>query len=334
MKVLITGGTGFLGKHLVKELASFCSVIYVLSRNENNEILEKYPNVQIIKGDITNLSIIEDQNQRDTLLEEVSIIIHAAGLYDIKASHAECYLQNVIGTQNILIFAKQVKNLKAFYHISTIAVGACKSYLLEEDQLPNREEFEDYYSETKYLAELIVRQTVNLKVVRIIRPGIIIGNSQNGEIDKLDGIYFFISAFKQKANLLKLIPLFPLSFNPKSKIAIIPVDHCARLISLLVKRDQFQKIHKTYHLISDQIPTTKEFLNDLNNFLGIKTQYIPVAQNRIHTLLFASLNIPTELVSFMFSKLSYDKKRTGEELPEIKESTYNTYKEILFKKNI
>jgi nucleoside-diphosphate-sugar epimerase len=270
MKIFITGATGFLGQYLVRELSSQFETIYILSRNSDFQSFNDLPNVQLVKGDITQLEIIDNHNIRDQLLEECDFVVHAAGLYDLSAEHSECYLQNVVGTQNTIHFVKKMKKLKAFYYISTIAVGDNQSFFLEEDYLPPRKNFNDFYSETKYLAEIMVRELHAMLAVRIIRPGIIIGDSKTAKMDKTDGPYYLIRAMEKYAGLLKSVPFIPLSFNPRTKIPLIPVDHCARYISLLISRDTGAPELKTYHLISNEIPTVKEFLVDLNKAFGFK----------------------------------------------------------------
>ena len=178
---------------------------------------------------------------------------------------------------------------------------------------------------------MIVREMSQLVPTRIFRPGIIVGDSQTGKMDKVDGPYYFINAIKKYSLILKKIPFLPMSFNPRTKIPMIPVDHCARFIHLLLKRDNYDSKIKTYHLISHETPTTAQFLKDMHNAYGIKTHYIPVLENSIHKTLLNLLGIPRETVPFMFSKLSYDKTRTKAELPEIEESSYFTYKDQLFK---
>ncbi|MBC7538704.1 MAG: SDR family oxidoreductase [Bacteriovorax sp.] len=334
MNIFITGATGFLGQYLIRELSPNFETIYILSRNSQFTGFNDLPNVKIVKGDITQLEIIEDIMMRDLILEESDFVIHAAALYDLKASHSDCYLQNIVGTQNTLRLVKKMKKLKALYYISTIAVGDDQSFFLEEDHLPVRKKFNDFYSETKYFAEKIVRETQHNGATRIIRPGIIIGDSKTGKMDKIDGPYYFIEAMKKYSTFLKSIPFIPLSFNPRTKIPIIPVDHCARYISLLIGRDLGVPELKTYHLISNEVPTVKQFLDDLNEAFSIKTQYIPVFKNPVHNSVLKLLGIPKELVPFMFSKLSYDKTRTIEELPEMQESTYSAFKGILFLKTL
>lgn len=335
MNILITGGTGFLGEYLIKELASLFETIYVVSRKEQLLLFNEYSNVKFVKGDVTQLEVLEvDGASRSDLLDSIDVVLHAAALYDLSATFADCFLQNVVGTKNILHLLKSIKNLKSFYYISTIAVGDPESYFLEEDQLPRREKFGDAYSETKYLAEQIVRNSTNERfVTRIIRPGIIIGDSVTFEMKKIDGPYYFLEAFKKYSHLLKFTPIVALSFNPRSKLPIIPVDHCARYIKLLIERDSYQVQLKTYHLISSEIPTLIEFLKDLNRKFKVKTLYFPIRSNKIYDSLLNLLGIPKEVLPFMFSKISYDKTNTLEDLPEIKESKYSTFKMTLFGKS-
>jgi thioester reductase-like protein len=334
MKIFITGATGFLGKYLVKELSPQFETIYVLTRNIDFPDFKQIPNVTLIKGDITNQNIIENSIDLENVITECDFFIHAAALYDMVANHADCYLQNVVGTQNTINLIKSMKKLKAFYYISTIAVGDDKTFFLEENKLPKRKRFSDFYSETKYHAEKMVRETFEKDLfhipVRIVRPGIIVGDSETGEMNKVDGPYYIINAFKKYAPVLKLIPFLPLTYNPLTKIPLIPVDHCAQAISLLILRDKGDLALKTYHLISDEMPSTKEFLKDLNKYFGLKTTYYPLFKNVIFDTALNLLGIPREVIPFMFSSLSYDKRQTKKELPELKLSRYSLYKEKLF----
>lgn len=335
MNILITGATGFLGGYLIRELAELYETIYVVSRKGQTSKFSEFPNVKFIKGDVTNLEVLSiDEVTRTELLDSIDVVLHAAALYDLSASYTDCFLQNVVGTQNIIHLLKGMKNLKAFYYISTIAVGDPEVFFLEENQLPKRKKFGDAYSETKYLAEQVVRDNVNERfVTRILRPGIIIGDSVTLEMEKADGPYYFIEAFKKHSYLLKYISIVPLSFNPRSKLPIIPVDHCAHFIKLLIERDSYSQSLKTYHLISSEIPTLMEFLKDLNKKFDVKTHYFPVKENAVHNSLLKFLGIPEEVLPFMFSRISYDKTSTLEDLPEIKDSTYSTFKSILFGKS-
>jgi nucleoside-diphosphate-sugar epimerase len=335
MNILITGGTGFLGRYLVEMLASQYEVVYLLSRSTSHNKFSHLPNVKYIAGDITHLDVlIMEEDERKDFLESIDVVLHAAALYELSASHANSFLQNVVGTQNILHLVSLMPNVKAFYYVSTIAVGDQSTFFLDENQLPKRDKFSDAYSETKYLAEKIIRNNVSSKyVTRIFRPGIIIGDSKTFIMPKVDGPYYFIEAYKKYAMILKHLPFVPLSFNPEAVMPIIPVDHCARFMALLMKRETYKGEMKTYHLVSSEIPTLREFLQDMNEMFEIKTTYIPVPANKAHNSILKTLGIPKEVLPFMFSRLSYDKTSTLEDLPEIKESVYSSFKNILFRKS-
>lgn len=334
MKIFITGGTGFLGKRLVLELAKTAEVVFVLTRQSSIKEFENMPHIVLVQGDITSPEVVKIADDRKKIRDQVTHVIHAAAFYDLKGSHHESYLQNVVGTQNVLHFLKSIDHLQNFLYVSTIAIADDQNYFIEENSYPSRFHFNDFYSKTKYLAEGLVREfslQLNCKFL-IVRPGIIVGDSRSGEMDKIDGPYYFIEAFKKYNVLLDKIKIAPLSFNPRSKIPIIPVDHCAYFISLILKREDQCKNLDTFHLISDQIPSVQDFLNDLKEKFNLKTIFIPIPKNIISNNLLLMLGIPKEVIPFMFSKLSYDKSVVNRVIPEILTSKYSLYKNSLLKK--
>lgn len=326
MKILITGGTGFLGQYLVRNLAREGHTQTLLGRTKS-DLFSDLAQCEFFRVD---LSDPQAHLALEDCLFSADVIIHLAALYDIRAGYDKAFMHNVVGTQNALKIAKRCKNLKAFYAISTIAVGDETSFYLGEDELPLRKSFGDAYSQTKYLAEKLVRESSGDFPVRILRPGIIVGDSQSGFMPKADGPYYFMDAFKKYLPLVKAMKVLPLPYNPSTKIPLIPVDHCASAIAALVNRDDYSPETKGYHLISEDVPTVAEFLSDMAFKLDLKTEFIPVKENPLHHHLLKWMGVPTELVRFMFSRLSYDKTRTNVELPELQESRYSEYKKNLF----
>jgi thioester reductase-like protein len=333
MKILILGGTGFLGKYLVSELASIASKIYVVTRSKNNNYFSQFSNIELVEGDITDPEIIKDVELKKSILSECEIAIHAAALYEIKAEYEEIYLHNVLGTQNVLQLIKKASNLKAFYYVSTIAVADEQSDVLLETNLPERSIFNDNYSKTKYYAEKMVREfsSHHLELpVRIIRPGVIVGDSTTGKISNLNGPYYFINFLKKFAPIIKKLPILPLTFNPETHLHLIPVDHVAHYIFILISRDIREREIKTYHLICIDPPKISEFLKDISRVLEIKTYFRPMQNNLVFSSIIPLLNIPQEIIPFMFSRISYDKTHTLKDLPELKNSKYADFKKIFF----
>lgn len=332
MILFLTGGTGFLGKHLIHSLADQFDRIYILTRSTNVSTFKKYKNIELVEGDITNPDIVSSGIVKDEIINNATHILHAAAFYDLKAGHASLYLHNVVGTQNILNFSNKFKKLSGFYYVSTIAVADPESVFLYEDANFERLNFSDHYSKTKYIAEkLVLNHSFNeLTSIKIFRPGIIVGHSLTGEIDKIDGPYYFINAIKAYRHILATLKYLPFPYSPKSKMAIIPVDHCAHFISLLIKRDSKSNC-QVFHLVSDEIPTIQDFLEDLKLKYDLSCRFIPVPPNIILNNLLPMFSIPKEVFPFMFSKISYDKTNTLKILPELKESKYSSYKEAVLK---
>lgn len=330
-KLFITGGTGFLGKYLLRNLVNSFDTIYVLSRKELPEEFNQFKNIILVRGDISSLQIINSKEDRDAIIENVTHVIHAAAFYDLTADHKTCFLNNVLGTKNIINLINKIKNLKVVNYISTIAVAGENTHLLLESNIDKMPKFKDHYSSTKYLAEKLMVESFNQQYrLNILRPGIIVGDSQSGYIEKIDGPYYFIELFK-KLKLLKHTSLtIPLAFNPDSMIPIIPVDHCARLISSVLNFENDKNVY-FFHLISDEVPSIMQFLNDINARFEFKINYLPVRKNPVHEIILSRLGIPKEVIPFMFSKIDYDKTVTYKLLPEIRESKYSHYKESLLK---
>lgn len=335
MKILLLGGTGFLGKYLVKELALSASKIFILTRDINSNAFSQYSNVELVKGDITDLEVIKDPTQKKLILSESDIIIHAAALYKVNADYEELYIHNVVGTQNVLHLLNQAKLLKAFYYISTIAVADEQRERLEENSLPERDSFKNNYSKTKYYAEKLVREYYDKHKklpIRIIRPGMIIGDSQTGYSENINGPYYVVNFLKKFKNLINKIAVLPLSFNPDTILHLIPVDHVANFIYLIISRDQYSQEIKTFHLICSDPPSISDFLNDISQELGLKTKFYPMANNKAYNFILPYIKIPKEIIPFMFSTISYDKTYTLKDLPELKNSKYADFKRVFFLK--
>lgn len=166
----VTGGTGFLGRHLIPALCRAGHTVRVLTREpEAHTWLKRYSRIEIIRGDVTG---------PDSLVgafDGCTYAVHAAGLFRFWGDWAYFEHTNVRGTQNVLRAAAGVP-LKKFVHISTVAlIGTPDPNRLVDETHPAQPA--DNYQKSKLMAENMARAACaeyGLPVV-VLRPGAFYG---------------------------------------------------------------------------------------------------------------------------------------------------------------
>jgi short-subunit dehydrogenase len=129
----------------------------------------------------------------------------------------------VDGTRHAVELANDL-NAGIFHHTSSIAVSGRYRGLFREDMFDEGQKLADPYSSTKYESEKLVRDEATVPW-RVYRPAIVVGHSQTGEMDKIDGPYYF---FKVIQKLRDLVPRWmPVVGLEGGKINVVPVDFVA-----------------------------------------------------------------------------------------------------------
>ncbi len=179
---LVTGGTGFIGRHLLRELAKRDGDTYVLVRQPSRARLERLigsfgaaDRMRAVAGDITAPGLGLPAADQDRL--RGADIYHLAAVYDLEASDEANERANVGGTRNVVALAEQLG--ARLHHVSSIAVagGKCKGKFTE-DMFEAGQALDHPYYKTKYEAESLVRASG--VPYRIYRPGLVIGSSETG----------------------------------------------------------------------------------------------------------------------------------------------------------
>ena len=257
---LVTGGTGFIGRHLLHLLARREGMTYVLVRRASlarlSVLIEDSgwgDRVEPLIGDITapGLGI-----QADPGFLAGADVYHLAAVYDLEASEEANERANVDGTRNVVELAQRVG--ARVHHMSSIAVaGALWKGPFTEAMFAEGQVLDHPYYRTKYEAERIVRDS-SLRW-RIYRPGLVVGSSETGEADRIDGPYY---AFKLIQRLRNAIPQWvPLIGIEGGELNIVPVDFVARALDAIGHRDGLDG--ETFHL-TDPAP---QRLGDVTNEL-------------------------------------------------------------------
>ena len=284
MGAFITGGTGFIGKRLVRRLLERDDEpIAVLVRKPSAELADSLNafwgvadgRVTFVAGDIAKPGLGIAAHDAKRLKGKVDHFFHLAAVYDLKADPDEVAEANVAGVANALAFARSVK-AGCFHHVSSIAAAGLYNGVFREDMFEEANGLKHPYFSSKHKGEGLVRAETEIPW-RIYRPGIVVGDSHTGEIDKIDGPYYFFKLIqKLRDTLPSWIPMIGLEGG---RINLVPVDFVVAAIDHLAHLDGVDG--RTFHL-TDPNPMR---VGDLLNVLA-KAAHAPAFTVRINAGLF------------------------------------------------
>jgi NAD(P)-dependent dehydrogenase (short-subunit alcohol dehydrogenase family) len=260
MQYVVTGGTGFIGRYLLRQLAAReDATIHVLVRDRSVGKLEDLglgPRVRPLAGDITRAGLSVSEAALPAL--RGAEVFHLAAVYDLEADEESSRLANVEGTRQVVAFANRIEAAR-LHHMSSIAVaGARFKGRFTEDMFDEGQALEHPYYQTKFEAEKVVRDESRVPF-RVYRPGIVIGSSETGEADRVDGPYYTFKLIQRlRAALPPWTPLVGFEGGP---LNLVPVDFVARAIAHIASRPGLDG--QTFHVV-DPSPlsvgdTTNEF---------------------------------------------------------------------------
>ncbi|SDD14873.1 SDR family oxidoreductase [Aquimonas voraii] len=231
MSYFVTGATGFIGRHLVSNLLKRKGTVYVLVRKSSQSKLKDIgermgwdmARVQPVIGDLGKSKLGVSPAQLKSLSGKVKHFFHLAAIYDLAASAEAQIGPNVDGTRHAIECAEAI-GAKTFHHTSSIAVAGLYSGVFREDMFAEAEKLDHPYFRTKHEAEKVVRERCSIPY-RIYRPSMVIGHSKTGEIDKIDGPYYFFTLIKKLRSVLP--PWMPTVGIEGGRMNMVPVDYVA-----------------------------------------------------------------------------------------------------------
>ncbi len=250
MAYFVTGATGFIGRYLVANLLRRGQPIYVLVRKGSEKKLAAMRKVWGaddktvigVEGDLEKAGMGVAAADVKKLKGKVDHFFHLAAIYDLKATAEAQQLANVDGTKNAVKFANAI-GVGCFQHVSSIAAAGLYDGTFREDMFEEAEDLDHPYFKTKHDSEGIVRRECK-RPFRIYRPGFVVGHSKTGEIDKIDGPYYF---FKTLQKLRDMVPKWmPMIGIEGGRINIVPVDFVADALDYLAHKKGLDG--KCFHL--------------------------------------------------------------------------------------
>ncbi|KAB8129182.1 NAD-dependent epimerase/dehydratase family protein [Gracilibacillus oryzae] len=180
MKILITGGTGFLGQKLARRLNGMDHQVTVIGRNEQIGAELETEGITFLKADLTDCESIHRAHF------DKEIVFHCGALSAPWGRYEDFYQTNVIGTENV-VNACIANDVKRLIHVSTPSIYFDKNErtnVSETDAISSK--FLNHYATTKFLAERVVDKAFDngLPVVTL-RPRAIFGPGDNAIIPRL-----------------------------------------------------------------------------------------------------------------------------------------------------
>ena len=164
---------------------------------------------------------------------------------------------NTEGTKHVIEFANSLE-VGRFHHTSSIAVAGRYKGVFQEDMFDEGQTLPHAYHRTKYESERLVREGVQAKTL-IYRPGIVVGHSETGEMDKIDGPYYY---FKLLQRLRHALPEWaPLAGPQGGETNIVPVDFVARAMDHIAHMSDDELPSDTFHLVNPEPMKVGETLN-------------------------------------------------------------------------
>jgi NAD(P)-dependent dehydrogenase (short-subunit alcohol dehydrogenase family) len=238
MAYFITGGTGFIGRHFIVEILARGEPIYVLVRPKSRARLDRLTRshgargslIVPIEGDLASEMLGVPAATREKLRGHIRHFVHLGALYDLTADVAALESGNVAGTRNSIQLAHDLE-AGCFHLVSSIAVAGRYPGVFTESMFEQAQHLDNPYFRTKHESEALVRGSCPIPW-RIYRPGMVVGHSISGEMDKIDGPYYVFKLIqKVRDHLPRWTPLIGLQGG---HINLVPVDYVAAALAHLV----------------------------------------------------------------------------------------------------
>jgi NAD(P)-dependent dehydrogenase (short-subunit alcohol dehydrogenase family) len=263
MTYFVTGATGFIGRHLVQELLSNRDgEIYVLvrdgSRDRLAELITRWDGgdrITPVVGDLIEERLGVDQAWIDEHRGKIDHFFHLAAVYDMTADDEVNERTNVTGTRNAVALANALE-VGCLDHVSSVAASGLYKGLFREDMFDEGQKLPSAYHRTKFESEKIAREGSTVPW-RVYRPAIVIGDSRTGEMDKIDGPYYFFKLIQKTRHALP--EWFPLVGLELGYTNIVPVDYVAAAIDHIAHQPDLDG--QAFHLCAPKSQRSGEVLN-------------------------------------------------------------------------
>jgi len=271
MSYLVTGGTGFIGRRLVERLLEKRQgTVYLLvragSQGKLDDLIAHWrtglgatavKRIEPLYGDLRRPMLGVERERVAELQGKVRDFFHLAAIYDMTAPAQRNTAVNVGGTTHAVELARALEAGR-LHHVSSIAVAGTYRGTFTEEMFDEGQRLPSPYHRTKFESERIVREQPYVPW-RVYRPGIVVGDSHTGEMDKIDGPYYFFKAIQRMRQLLP--EWAPLVGPELGRTNVVPVDWVAGALEHIAHEPDLDG--RAFHLTDPRGQRVEELVNEL-----------------------------------------------------------------------
>jgi thioester reductase-like protein len=323
MNYVVTGGTGFIGRFLVARLLERGGDVHVLVRESSRGKLDKlaatWPHAERVKpliGDLGSPRLGIDDAWIAEHAGQIDHLFHLAAIYDMTADEERNRVANVEGTRHAVEVANALK-VGHLHHVSSVAAAGLYRGTFTEDMFDEGQPLDHPYHATKFESERIAREESTVPW-RVYRPAIVVGHSQTGEMDKIDGPYYFFKLLKHGSRLPEALPLIAPRLGDTN---VVPVDYVVAAMDHIAHEPGLDG--RAFHLVNPDPQPTVDVLNTFARAAGAPrlTAALPEAAfplalkvPGVRSQLLPSLGIPEEVIDYASFTARFDASKTREAL--------------------
>jgi short-subunit dehydrogenase/thioester reductase-like protein len=282
MAYFVTGATGFIGRYLVQELLDNREgEIFALCREGSigrlDALIDQWTaaglpgeRVTPVFGDLGEPDLGVSHQWVTAHADEIGHFFHLAAIYDMTASDEMNETMNVGGTRNAIDLAGKL-DVDHFHQVSSVAASGDYRGVFDESMFDEGQRLPSAYHRTKFESEKIVREEATVPW-RVYRPAVVVGHSETGAMDKIDGPYYFFPLFKLLRDTLPgWVPLVGVDLGDTN---VVPVDYVAKSMDHIAHQPGLDG--QAFHLVNPDPISTVDLINTFASAANAPQFAVPV----------------------------------------------------------
>jgi len=317
---LLTGYPGFIGRRVAAKLLEGDEDVHITALVESRmadqaaKLAQPWgERLEVVVGDIGEPRLGLSDPDWGRLTEAVDTVFHLAAIYDLAVPLALAQKVNVGGTGNVLDFCLACEGLRRHVYVSTAYVAGTRRGVVYEHELVLGQDFKNHYESTKFQAEVWVRERMGDIPTTILRPAIVVGDSETGETEKFDGPYYLLRSIAQATRHGRPPAQFGRADAPFN---VVPVDYVVAGMVAAARDDVMAG--ETLHLVDPEPLSAHELLTQLSREYGGRPPkgrippWVVANALRLSQVRKIFSDTPRESIAYLNHPVAFDTRRAVE----------------------